>query len=82
MNRPLHGPLNATPVDHALFDEHKGAPRRLTVRQAPGMLRWSATYPGAPGDDYPTFRDGHWENVLADAVRRSNRDRSWVEVPT
>jgi uncharacterized protein YcbX len=35
---------------HALFDEHKGSPRRLTVRQAPGMLRWSAAYPGVPGD--------------------------------
>jgi uncharacterized protein YcbX len=35
---------------HALFDEHKRAPRRLTIRQAPGMLRWSATYPGVPGD--------------------------------
>jgi uncharacterized protein YcbX len=35
---------------HALFDEHKGAPRRLTVRQAPGMLRWSAAYPDRPGD--------------------------------
>ncbi|QEC46593.1 MOSC domain-containing protein [Baekduia soli] len=35
---------------HALFDEHKGAPRRLTVRQAPGMLRWAAAYPGLPGD--------------------------------
>ncbi len=35
---------------------------------------------GQPGDDYPTFRDGHWANVLGDAVLRSNRERSWVEV--
>lgn len=35
---------------HALYDVHKGAPRRLTVRQAPGMLRWSAAYDGVPGD--------------------------------
>src|SRR3954452_12918662 len=35
---------------HALFDEFKGAPRRLTVRQAPGMLRWAAAYAHAPGD--------------------------------
>jgi hypothetical protein len=35
---------------HALFDEHKGAPRRLTARQAPGMLRWRAAYAGVPGD--------------------------------
>ena len=25
---------------HALFDEFKGAPRRLTVRQVPRMLLW------------------------------------------
>jgi hypothetical protein len=35
---------------HALFDVHKDAPRRLTIRQAPGMLRWTAGYAGAPGD--------------------------------
>jgi uncharacterized protein YcbX len=35
---------------HALFDEHRGAPRRLTARQAPGMLRWSAGYDELPGD--------------------------------
>jgi predicted dehydrogenase len=31
--------------------------------------------------DYPTFRAGHVENVLADAVAASNRDRRWVAVP-
>jgi predicted dehydrogenase len=31
--------------------------------------------------DYPTFRDGHVENVLCDAVALSNRERRWVEVP-
>jgi predicted dehydrogenase len=30
--------------------------------------------------DYPTFADGHWENVLGDAVALSNRERRWVEV--
>jgi predicted dehydrogenase len=30
--------------------------------------------------DYPTFRDGHVENVLADAIALSNRERRWVEV--
>jgi predicted dehydrogenase len=37
---------------------------------------------GGPSDepDYPTFRDGHVENVLADAVARANRERRWVEV--
>jgi predicted dehydrogenase len=37
---------------------------------------------GAPSadPDYPTFRAGHIENVLADAVARSNRERAWVSV--
>jgi predicted dehydrogenase len=36
-----------------------------------------------PSEDpvYPTFRDGHVENVLCDAVAVSNRERRWVEVP-
>jgi hypothetical protein len=34
---------------HALIDQHKGAPRLLTVRQAPGLLRWRAGYPDRPG---------------------------------
>jgi len=38
---------------------------------------------GGPSEepDYPTFRDGHVENVLCDAVARSNRELRWVEVP-
>jgi uncharacterized protein len=35
---------------HALYDTFKGEPRRLTVRQAPGMLRWRASYADAPDD--------------------------------
>lgn len=35
---------------HALYDTFKGEPRQLTVRQAPGMLRWRAAYDGLPGD--------------------------------
>jgi predicted dehydrogenase len=37
---------------------------------------------GGPSDDpdYPTFRDGHVENVLCDAVALSNCERRWVEV--
>ncbi|MFL5844678.1 MAG: MOSC domain-containing protein [Solirubrobacteraceae bacterium] len=40
---------------HALFDEFKGAPRRLTVRQVPRMLLWHAAYAEAdvPLDDPP-----------------------------
>ena len=34
----------------------------------------------SPEPDYPTFRDGHVENVLCDAVALSNRERRWVEV--
>jgi predicted dehydrogenase len=30
---------------------------------------------------YPTFRDGHVENVLCDAIALSNRERRWTEVP-
>jgi predicted dehydrogenase len=30
--------------------------------------------------DYPTFRDGHVENVLCDAVARSNREGAWAPV--
>jgi predicted dehydrogenase len=37
---------------------------------------------GEPGDDYPTFRAGHVENVLAEAVARSSREQRWVEVET
>lgn len=32
---------------HALFDSFKDAPRRLTIRQEPRLLAWSATYGGA-----------------------------------
>jgi predicted dehydrogenase len=38
---------------------------------------------GGPSDepDYPTFRDGHVEHLLLEAVSLSNRERRWVEVP-
>lgn len=37
---------------------------------------------GGPSEepDYPTFRDGHVENVLCDAVALSNRERQWVSI--
>ncbi len=36
---------------------------------------------GMPDEpDFPSFRDGHWENVLGDAVALSNRTEGWVEV--
>ncbi|MDX6514188.1 MAG: hypothetical protein QOE36_3692 [Gaiellaceae bacterium] len=34
--------------------------------------------PEAP--DYPTFHDGHWENLLGEAVARSAREGAWTEV--
>jgi predicted dehydrogenase len=34
----------------------------------------------SPEPDYPTFRDGHVENVLADAVAQSGREQRWVAV--
>jgi uncharacterized protein len=34
---------------HALIHQHKGAPKRLTAREAPGMLRWRAAYAEVPG---------------------------------
>jgi hypothetical protein len=39
---------------------------------------------GAPSGepDYPTFLDGHVQNVLCDAVARSSAERRWVEVAT
>jgi predicted dehydrogenase len=38
---------------------------------------------GPPAEpDYPTFADGHWENVLGDAIARSSKERRWVEVTT
>jgi predicted dehydrogenase len=33
-----------------------------------------------PEPDYPTFADGHWENVLGEAIGLSSRERLWIEV--
>jgi uncharacterized protein len=35
---------------YALFDGFKGGPRRLTAREAPRLLAWSASYAGADVD--------------------------------
>ena len=34
---------------------------------------YRAVAAGEPGDDYPTFRAGHVENVLGEAVAQSTR---------
>jgi predicted dehydrogenase len=41
---------------------------------------YHAVAAGEPGDDYPTFRAGHVENILGEAVARSNDDQTWVKV--
>jgi predicted dehydrogenase len=41
---------------------------------------YRAVAAGEPGDDYPTFRAGHIENVLGEAIAQSNTDQRWVEV--
>jgi len=41
---------------------------------------YAAVAAGEPGDDYPTFADGHDEAVIADAIARSHAEQSWVEV--
>ena len=43
---------------------------------------YRAVEAGEPGDDYPSFRAGHVENVLGEAVAESNREQRWVEVQT
>ena len=68
---------------HALFDDFKGAPRRLTARQVPRMLLWRAHYAGeVDSSDVPmptlTAPDGTtfgWEDAalpraLADDLGR------------
>ena len=68
---------------HALFDEFKGAPRRLTARQVPRMLLWRATYDGeidpadvpqptltAPDGSMFDWDDDELPRVLADDLGR------------
>ncbi len=72
---------------------HQAAARRthLPVGHAEGFADtfcelYRAVYAdvarGDPADDpdYPTFRDGHAQNVLCDAVARSHNERAWVAV--
>ncbi len=30
--------------------------------------------------DFPTFEDGHWENKIIEAVLKSNKEQTWIEV--
>ena len=38
----------------------------------------NGTPPAEP--DYPTFADGHWENVLGEAIALSARERQWIDL--
>ncbi|HUF01766.1 MAG TPA: Gfo/Idh/MocA family oxidoreductase [Gaiellaceae bacterium] len=78
--------------DAALMHPAAAARSHLPVAHAEGFADafrelYRAVYAdvvrGSPSDppDYPTFYDGHVENVLLDAVSLSNRERRWVEVP-
>jgi predicted dehydrogenase len=41
---------------------------------------YRAVAAGRPGDDYPTFADGHDEMLVCEAVARSSREQRWMEV--
>jgi predicted dehydrogenase len=77
--------------DPALFTPEASLRTALPAGHAEGFAEtfkelyravYTAVAAGRPPDepDYPTFADGHWENVLGDAVTLSNRERRWVEV--
>lgn len=51
---------------HAVFDEFKGAPRRLTAREAPRLLAWRAGY----GDADPSPGDPPTATITAPGGRR------------
>jgi predicted dehydrogenase len=79
--------------DPALFAPEARARTVLPAGHAEGFAEtfkelyrtvYTAVAAGEPPEqpDYPTFADGHWENVLGDAVALSNRERRWVEVTT
>ena len=79
--------------DPALLAPEASTRTRLPAGHAEGFAEtfkelyravYAAVAAGGPPDqpDYPTFDDGHRENVLGDAVALSNRERRWVEVTT
>jgi predicted dehydrogenase len=36
---------------------------------------------GPPAEpDYPTFADGHWENVVGEAIAQSSQESRWIEL--
>jgi predicted dehydrogenase len=86
-------PNELLPRDPSLFRPEASARTGLPAGHAEGFAEtfkelyravYAAVAAGGPPHepDYPTFADGHWENVLGDAVALSNRERRWVEVTT
>jgi predicted dehydrogenase len=86
-------PNEALPRDPSQFLPEARARTHLPAGHAEGFGEtfkelyrsvYAAVADGGPPTepDYPTFADGHWENVLGDAVGLSNRERRWVEVKT
>jgi predicted dehydrogenase len=83
------GPNEVLLRNPALLNQRAGSTTSLPAGHAEGFADtfkelyravYRAVEAGEPGDDYPTFRAGHIENVLAEAVARSNREKGWVEV--
>jgi predicted dehydrogenase len=69
----MHGPLRGSlPGGHT--EGFQDASKELY------RAVYGAVAAGKPSEGYPTFRDGHRVNVLADAVLRSSREHRWVEV--
>jgi predicted dehydrogenase len=73
----------------ALLDAGAAATTHLPAGHAEGFADtfrelyravYTAVAAGAPGEGYPTFRAGHVENVLGEAIAESNRTERWVEV--
>ncbi len=62
----------------AVFDEHRGAPRRLTAREAPRLLLWRATGDTVTAPDGESFAAGDpaLEEALARDLGRSVTLRS------
>jgi predicted dehydrogenase len=68
-----------------LMDASARAATHLPAGHAEGFADtfrelYRAVAAGEPAGDYPTFRAGHVENVLGEAIAESNREGRWVEV--
>jgi predicted dehydrogenase len=72
---PAHAPGSSLPAGHAegFATTFKELYRAVYAAVAEGGM------PDEP--EFPTFADGHRENVLGEAVARSARERAWAEVP-